>query len=50
MPDRYADLRARFAQHMREHKLKKTRQRDVILDVFLRSDDHTSLDQLLVRV
>ena len=50
MQDRYADLRARFAQHMRDNKLKKTRQRDVILDVFLREDEHTSLDQLLARV
>ena len=50
MLDRYADLRAKFAQHMRDNNLKKTRQRDVILDVFLSEEGHTSLDELLVRV
>jgi Fur family ferric uptake transcriptional regulator len=50
MPDRFAELRGRFTQHMRENKLKKTRQRDVILDVFLATDGHTTIDELLVRV
>jgi Fur family ferric uptake transcriptional regulator len=50
MPDRFAELRGRFSQHMRENSLKKTRQRDVILDVFLATDGHTTIDELLVRV
>jgi len=35
---------------MRENSLKKTKQRDAILDVFLQTDGHTNLDQLLARV
>jgi Fur family ferric uptake transcriptional regulator len=35
---------------MRANGLKKTRQRDVILNVFLQTDGHTSLDELLARV
>jgi len=50
MPDRFAELRGRFSQYIRENKLKKTRQRDVILDVFLAVDGHTTIDELLVRV
>ena len=50
MPDRYTDLRAKFAQYMRDNNMKKTRQREVILDVFLNTEGHTNLDQLLHRV
>ena len=50
MPDRYAELRTRFAEFMRNNSLKKTKQRDAILDVFLQTEEHTSLDQLLARV
>ena len=50
MSDHYAELRVRFSQYMRENNLKKTRQRDAILDVFLAGDGHTTIDDLLVRV
>ena len=50
MSDQKHVLRERFALYMQTNGLKKTRQRDVILDVFLRTEGHTSLDALLVRV
>ena len=50
MQDQNNVLRERFAQYMQKNQLKKTRQRDVILDVFLRTEGHTSLDDLLARV
>ena len=50
MPEQNRVLRQRFAQYMKMNGLKKTRQRDVILDVFLQTEGHTSLDQLLARV
>ena len=50
MQDQNNVLRERFTEYMRQNQLKKTRQRDVILDVFLRTEGHTSLDDLLARV
>ena len=46
-------MRERFAAHVREHGLKQTRQRGVILETFLSMDgglEHVSLDELLVMV
>ena len=50
MPDRYAELRVRFGSYMLENGLKKTRQRDAILDAFLATKGHTTIDELLDRV
>jgi Fur family ferric uptake transcriptional regulator len=43
-------LRVRFAEYVREHGLKSTQQRDVIVDLFLRSSGHVSIDDLLSKV
>ena len=39
-----------FAAYVRQHGLKATRQRDRIVDVFLRSQGHMSIDDLLEKV
>lgn len=39
-----------FDRHVRKHGLKATRQRDRIVDVFLRSQGHLSVDDLLDKV
>jgi Fur family ferric uptake transcriptional regulator len=44
------DLRAVLAEYIRVNGLKNTRQRDVILETFLSSSGHTTIDQLLARV
>ena len=43
-------LKSRLHQYMSEHGLKNTRQRQVILDTFLRADSHVTLDELLTLV
>jgi Fur family ferric uptake transcriptional regulator len=43
-------LRARFDEYVRRHGLKSTQQRDVIVDLFLKSSGHMSIDDLLARV
>jgi Fur family transcriptional regulator, ferric uptake regulator len=43
-------MKQAFAQHVRKHGLKSTRQRDRIVDVFLRSEGHLSIDELLEKV
>lgn len=43
-------LRARFDEYARKHGLKSTNQRDAIVDLFLRSSGHMSIDDLLARV
>ncbi len=45
-----AELRSRFAEYVRKHGLKSTQQRDVIVELFLRSSGHISIDDLLVKV
>jgi Fur family ferric uptake transcriptional regulator len=45
-----AKLRERFADYVRKHGLKSTQQRDVIVELFLRSSGHISIDDLLTRV
>jgi Fur family ferric uptake transcriptional regulator len=44
------DKREAFAAWVRKHGLKATRQRDRIVEVFLRSEGHLSIDELLERV
>ena len=43
-------MKETFAAHVRKHGLKSTRQRDRIVDVFLRSHGHLSIDDLLAKV
>jgi Fur family ferric uptake transcriptional regulator len=43
-------LRAKFDDYVRKHQLKSTQQRDVIVDLFLRSTGHISIDDLLAKV
>ena len=43
-------LRAQFDDYVRKHGLKSTQQRDVIVDLFLRSSGHISIDDLLSKV
>ena len=43
-------LRERFADYVRKNGLKSTQQRDVIVDLFLRSSGHISIDDLLTKV
>jgi Fur family ferric uptake transcriptional regulator len=43
-------LRAQFDDFVRKHGLKSTQQRDVIVDQFLKSSGHISIDDLLTRV
>jgi Fur family ferric uptake transcriptional regulator len=43
-------LRARFAEYVKRHGLKSTQQRDVIVELFLRTRGHVSIDDLLVKV
>ena len=50
MQERSDELRELLATHIRENNLKNTRQRDAILEAFLATEGHTSIDELLVRV
>jgi Fur family ferric uptake transcriptional regulator len=43
-------LRERFDEYVRRHGLKSTQQRDAIVDQFLRSRGHMSIDDLLAKV
>jgi len=45
-----ARLRARFEDYARKHGLKSTSQREAIVDLFLRSSGHMSIDELLAKV
>lgn len=44
------DLKARWKAYLQEKKLNTTQQRELIVDQFLRSKDHISVDELLARV
>jgi len=46
-PDAMAEEKAVFSTYLQEHRLKRSEQREVILDTFLRSDRHLSVDELL---
>jgi len=43
-------LRVRFDEYVKRHGLKSTHQRDVIVDLFLRSSGHISIEDLLGQV
>jgi len=43
-------MRARFEEYVRRHGLKSTAQRDAIVDMFLKSSGHMSIDDLLAKV
>jgi Fur family ferric uptake transcriptional regulator len=43
-------LREQFDEYVRKHGLKSTQQRDVIVDLFLRSSGHISIDDLWSKV
>ena len=45
-----AQLRARFDDYARRRGLKSTQQRDTIVELFLRSTGHISIEDLLARV
>ena len=44
------DLKARWKAYLQDHNLNTTQQRELIVDQFLRCEDHISVDELLVRV
>jgi Fur family ferric uptake transcriptional regulator len=50
MPKVAPELKLRWDDFARREGLKSTRQRDVIVDEFLRSDGHISIEELLARV
>lgn len=43
-------LKARWKAYLQENRLNTTQQRELIVDQFLRSKDHISVDELLARV
>lgn len=45
-----APLQRRLERHMQERGLKQTRQRQVILEIFLDCEGHVAVDELLARV
>jgi len=52
-PDRENDpagLKRRWKSFLADNKLNTTQQRELIVDYFLRSTDHLSIDELLVKV
>ena len=44
------DLKDRWGDYCKRHKLNSTQQREAIVDMFLRSHEHASIDELLLRV
>ena len=44
------DLKRRWRSYLHEHSLNTTQQRELIVDAFLRSRDHVSIEELLARV
>src|SRR5262245_26009272 len=44
------ELRERWAEFLKERNLNTTQQRELIVDAFLRSHEHVSIDELLARV
>lgn len=45
-----AEFRRRWQEYLAENGLNSTQQRELIVDLFLRSSDHVSIDDLLARV
>jgi Fur family transcriptional regulator, ferric uptake regulator len=57
MPDRSdfrpndpAELRERWRTYIQDHRLNTTSQREAIVEMFLRTRDHVSIDELLAKV
>lgn len=48
--DRLKGLKLRWQDYLEKHQLNTTQQRELIVDAFLRSHDHVSIDELLARV
>src|SRR5688572_20467660 len=48
--DAQKQLKARWSDFLRTQKLNTTQQREVIVDLFLRTHEHVSIDELLARV
>ncbi len=46
----FKKLKALWKSYLEDNHLNTTQQREVIVDYFLRSQDHVSIDELLVRV
>ncbi|HKA89273.1 MAG TPA: transcriptional repressor [Haliangiales bacterium] len=44
------DLKTRWTEYCVKHKLNTTQQREAIVELFLRSHDHVSIDDILARV
>jgi Fur family ferric uptake transcriptional regulator len=49
-PRDLAGLKTRWSKYLRRQRLKTTHQRELIVDLFLRSEGHVSIDDLLARV
>lgn len=49
-PHSMAQLKQQWADYQRQRSLKTTSQRELIVDVFLRTTDHVSIDDLLTQV
>ncbi|MBK9071050.1 MAG: transcriptional repressor [Myxococcales bacterium] len=45
-----AELKRRWVAYLAAHKLNTTSQREVIVDLFFRTTDHVSIDELLAKV
>ena len=43
-------LKARWREYLQENRLNTTQQRELIVEQFLRSKDHVSIDELLARI
>ena len=50
MSEHVETLKGLLANHMAEHGLKRTRQRELILETFVELDEHTTIDGLLEAV
>ncbi len=48
--ERFAPQRALFYAHLRKAGLKRTQQRELILETFLNTDHHVNVDELIRRV
>ena len=48
--DTLRGLKSQWAGYLREKRLNTTQQREAIVDAFLRSHEHVSIDELLTRV
>ena len=48
--DDHPELEERLSRYMAEHRLKQTRQRQVIFETFVAVTDHVGIDELIERV